>query len=245
MFLLLVVVGILAGFVDSIAGGGGLITVPVFTLLLGPGADAIGTNKIVGVVATAVALLVYMRLGHVRIRGHLLFFACVAVSSAAGAYLSAWVPPVVYKWFIVAVVPLLLVVVLKKDLWVKQAASGDHAHVNHQALWMAGCACGFYDGIAGPGGGTLMFLALFILARFPLLEAMGTAKVANLASASFSLVTYASTGHVLWSQGVSMAIGIGMGAAIGASVASKNAATWARVALGVVSSLLVLRLVFI
>jgi uncharacterized membrane protein YfcA len=244
MFGLLAAVGLLAGFVDSIAGGGGLITVPAFTLLLGPGPDAIGTNKIVGTVATSVAMFIYMRGGHVRLKGHWLFFLCVGASSALGAYMSAWVPPPIYKWLVVAIVPILLFVIIKKDLWIKEAAGGDHSHVNYKALWMAGCACGFYDGIAGPGGGTLMFLALFVLARFPLLGAMATAKVANLASASVSLVTYAYHGHVLWSQGVAMAIGIAMGSAVGASVASKNAAAWARIALGVVSSLLALRLIF-
>jgi uncharacterized protein len=245
MFLLLAFVGALAGFIDSIAGGGGLITVPVLSILLGPGAEAIGTNKIAASVGTLIAMLVYMRMGHVRIRGHLWFFAVVALSSGLGAWTSAWVPPVVYKWFIVAIVPLLLFVVMKKDLWIKRAASEDHSHVNKQALWMAGFACGFYDGIAGPGGGTLMFLSLFILARFPLIEAMATAKVANLASASFSLVTYAAAGHVLWDKGLSMAIGMAFGAFAGASLATKNAAAWARVALAVVSSLLVLRFIFI
>ena len=245
MFALLVLVGLLAGFIDSIAGGGGLITVPVFSLLLGPGAEAIGTNKVGALVGTVVATLVYSRQGHVRIRGHLLFFLVVALSSALGAYASAWVPREVYKWFIVAIVPLLLIVVLRKDLWIKRAAGQDHSHIHYKALWLAGFACGFYDGIAGPGGGTLMFLSLFVLARFPLIEAMATAKVANLASAGLSLATYSWGGHVQWSQGFSMALGMSFGAFAGASLATRNASPWARAALIVVSSLLVLRLIFI
>ena len=90
-----------------------------------------------------------------------------------------------------------------------------------------------------------MFLALFILARFPLIEAMATAKVANLASAALSLATYASGGHVHWSQGFSVAVGMSFGAFAGASLATKNASGWARVALVIVSSLLFLRLIFI
>ena len=242
MTVALFLAGLLAGVVDSIAGGGGLITVPIFTLLLGPGSLAIGTNKIVAVVATGVALLVYLRLGHVRLKGKLGFFLCVGLSSALGAFASTLVPPQVYRWFIVAIVPLILFVILRKDLWVKEAATEDHSRVDRGALWLAGIACGFYDGIAGPGGGTLMFLSLFILAKFPLLRAMATAKVANLASASVSLASFAYTGNVLWNKGVVMAAGIGVGAFLGATLASRNAAKWARVALAVVSILLMVRL---
>ena len=90
-----------------------------------------------------------------------------------------------------------------------------------------------------------MFLSLCVLARFPLIEAMATAKVANLASAALSLTTYAWSGHVHWSQGFSMALGMSFGAFAGASLATRNASGWARGALAVVSLLLVLRLIFI
>jgi uncharacterized membrane protein YfcA len=84
-------------------------------------------------------MFIYMRGGHVRIKGHILFFVCVGASSALGAYMSAWVPPLVYKWLIVAIVPVLLFVILKKDLWIKEASGGDLTHINYKALWLAGC----------------------------------------------------------------------------------------------------------
>jgi uncharacterized membrane protein YfcA len=112
-------------------------------------------------------------------------------------------------------------------------------------FWISGFACGFYDGIAGPGGGTLMFLALLLIAKLPLLQAMATAKVANLASASVALGSFTLSGHVHWDKGVWMALGIGAGAAVGASMAQKRAATYARGALLIVVTLLIMRLAIV
>jgi len=240
---LLIAAGVLAGFVDSIAGGGGLITVPVFTLILGPGAEAIGTNKVVAVVATAVALFIYRRGGHVTLRGNWIFAGVVGGGAICGAWSSRFVPPEAYKWLIILVAPFILWIVFRKELWIKRAIKDEHPAPNPRLLLLAGVLCGFYDGIAGPGGGTLMFLSLFVLARLPLLTSMATAKIANVASSSLSLLTYALTGHVVWNTGAVMAVGVAVGAAFGARMAIRNAAVIARFALLVVSSLLILRLI--
>lgn len=244
--LFLVFAGLIAGFIDSIAGGGGLITVPIFSIILGPGSTAIGTNKIVGTLASAAALFVYFRGGHVSFKGNRRFALIVAAGAGIGAILSPLVPPPVYKWLIVGVVPIILWIVWKKDLWVRhQIEQGsERPATNMTAFLGAGLACGLYDGLAGPGGGTLMFLSLMLVARLPLLPAMATAKVANLASASVSLATYAATGHVVWIKGISMGIGIVVGAMIGASFAPKRAGEMARAALIVVAIALAIRLVF-
>jgi uncharacterized membrane protein YfcA len=104
--------------------------------------------------------------------------------------------------------------------------------------------CGFYDGIAGPGGGTLMFLSLLIFARVPLLPAMATAKIANLASASVALSSFSITGNVVWKMGLITAVGMAIGATTGARLATRRAAPVARVALAIVATGLVLKLIF-
>lgn len=243
-FFMFIVVGLLAGFIDSIAGGGGLITVPLWSVVLGPGSLAIGTNKIVATIGSLISLLVYMRSGHVAFRRHSIFAAIVGLSSALGATLSPLVPSAAYRWFLIAICPLLLWVVYKKDIWIKHDIESTAPHTALESrLWISGFTCGLYDGFIGPGGGTLMFLALLLVARTPLLTAIATSKLANLASASLSLATYASSGHVLWKQGFTMAIGVAIGAFTGASMATKRAAPLARAALLVVASLLFLRLV--
>jgi hypothetical protein len=254
-WLLLPAAGLLAGFIDSIAGGGGLITVPLLSVLIGPGAYAIGTNKIAAVAASLTALLVYLRGGHVEIRGNILFALMVGFGSMIGALLAPQIPGEAYRWILVIIAPMILWVVYRKDLWVEHelkehpsqvlpepsATSRPPARVEWVFL-ACGFGCGLYDGIAGPGGGTLMFLSLLLIARTPLLTAMATAKLANLSSATISLVTYASTGHVLWQKGTPLAIGISGGALVGAHLATRRAGPVARAALLVVATALVIRL---
>ncbi len=200
--LFLVILGLVAGFIDSIAGGGGLITIPVFSILLEPGATAIGTNKIVGLISTGVALFVYRRGGHVQLRGNWKFALCVGVGALFGAFCARFVPPEAYRWLIAAMAPIVLWIVFSREMWIKNSIRNeDFNRPNLKLLWAAGLACGFYDGIAGPGGGTLMFLSLFVLARMPLLTSMATAKIANVTSAGVALVSFALAGHVVWADG--------------------------------------------
>ncbi len=258
--LLLVIVGFVAGIIDSVAGGGGLITVPTLSIAIGPGALAIGTNKVAAVCSSLFALLVYLRGGHVEIKGHRRFALLTGVGALLGAMLSPHIPPPAYRWILLTVCPVILWVVYRKDLWAKAkvqqivedpngaepSSDGTMPKASHARclLWAAGFACGFYDGIAGPGGGTLMFLSLFLVAKVPLLTAMATAKIANLSSASVSLASFAVTGHVLWTKGLWVALGISTGALIGANFATRNAAPVARAMLLVLASLLLIRLLF-
>lgn len=239
---LLVVAGIITGFVDSIAGGGGLISVPVFTLALEPGVIAIGTNKVVGFVSTAVALYVYRSRGHVKLRGNLTYAATVGVGAILGALCAGYVSADFYKWLIAAIAPVVIFVIFRKEIWVRQSLREDHSHPHRFILYSAGVACGFFDGIAGPGAGTLMFLSLFTLARLPLLTSMATAKIGNLTSASVALFIFSLKGHVMWRPGLFMALGVLFGATAGATLATKNAAPFARIALALVSTLLIVRM---
>jgi len=243
--------GSVAGFIDSIAGGGGLVTVPILMILLGPdsGTTAVGTNKLVAIVAAGAALLVYMRGGHVTIKGNRRFAICAVIGAFCGAFASPHVPPAAYKWIIVAVAPFILWLVFQRDWWVKKSLEHPEPISKNAKtiIWIAGFVIGFYDGIAGPGGGTMMFLVLLVLARLPLLQAMGTMKVANLSTASIALGVYAYTGHVAWTKGLIMAVGIGGGAVIGASLAASQgrAAIYARGALVAVVTILIIRLALI
>jgi uncharacterized protein len=245
---LLLLAGLLAGFIDSIAGGGGLVTVPIFSILLGPGATAIGTNKIVAVVASGAALLIYLRGGHVSLKGNRRFAGFAAVGALAGSLVSPLVPAIAYKWIIVSIAPLVLWMIFNKDWWVKKSLEAhDPVTASKTALWLSGFAIGVYDGLAGPGGGTMMFLSLLVFAKLPLLQAMATTKVANLSTAAVALGSFAWSGHVVWTTGLTMGLGIGVGAMLGAHLASRQerAAMYARTALLVVVTLLLVRLIVI
>ena len=86
---------------------------------------------------------------------------------------------------------------------------------------LASFGAGFYDGVAGPGGGTMMFLSLFLIGGMPAAIAMGTGKLANLGSALTSLGTYGAQGEVAWLLGTLVAVPIALGAWTGAKFATR------------------------
>lgn len=224
----------LAGFLDSIVGGGGLITIPTLSLFMGVGVHAIATNKILGTVAALVALVVYARKGHLNFKLALRFLPGVLIGTVLGSLTGPHLPAFTYKYILFFVSPLLLVVILKRERLIFELKK------NHQnsaeliegiaqvpvakkaRLLTLGFVCGFYDGVFGPGGGTFMFLSLAIIGGLPMLQSLAASKVANTASAGTSLVTYHFQKLVSWELGLIAAIFIGAGAYLGARAASQN-----------------------
>jgi uncharacterized membrane protein YfcA len=248
MKFILVIGGLIGGFVDSIAGGGGLISLPLQSIAVGPGALAIGTNKIAGSVAAFVALLVYMRGGHVQWRRSFVFTILVGAGSYFGTRVSVSIPPALFRYLLLATCPAILWVVWRKDLWVaRQIEEVKGIDLNFIQKYeipflFSGLACGFYDGAWGPGAGTFMFLSLLFIARMPLLASLATAKLANFSSGIVALVSYASRGYVEWLPGSLLAFGMIFGAMTGAHVASRGAVKAVRLVLVIVVVLLLIKL---
>jgi uncharacterized membrane protein YfcA len=198
--------GILAGFIDSIAGGGGLITLPLLALTLGPGIDAIATNKINGTVGALMALIVYARRGHLDWRSGALFTTMIVCGSFLGSLGAPFFSPDIFRFLILAICPVLLVVIWQKDRWLQ--TQPENAEVKAWLVAFVGLGCGLYDGAFGPGGGTFMLLSLTLVAKLPLLVALAASKLANTASASVGLVSYGLRGYIHWWYGASMATGL-------------------------------------
>jgi uncharacterized membrane protein YfcA len=245
--LFLIAAGFVAAFIDAIAGGGGLITLPATAWVVGPGAHAIGTNKIAGTVAALVALWVYASRGHFQKSSAFGFAVWVALGSFLGSRVAPSVPSTWFPFFLAATCPVIIWIVWKKDLWVarervhsapKKIGGAD------PAIILSGLACGFYDGVWGPGGGTFMFLSLFFFAKLPLLSAIAASKLANTASAGASLVSYAAQGFVHPLEGFVITTGVVGGSFLGARHATKEAARIVRPTLVVVSILLLAKLFF-
>jgi uncharacterized membrane protein YfcA len=246
MMIVMISGGFLAGFIDSIVGGGGLITVPLFLLALGPNASAIGTNKVAAVAAQLAAFAVYFQNRQVdRFRGPSIFLI-TAVGAIFGALLAPKLPAEFFQWFLIFVTPAVVALVLTKSIW---SRSPDRPPKPRLAL-LGSFGAGFYDGVAGPGGGTMMFLSLFLIGGMPAAIAMGTGKFANLGSAMTSLVTYGAQGEVRWVLGTLVAAPIALGAWTGAKFATRlrdgesleaRARNISRAALVVVSGLVLVR----
>ena len=245
MHFFLFLAGLVTGLIDSIAGGGGLISLPSLGLALGLGPHAIGTNKIVGTVAALVAWIVYARRGHFQFGRSLLFSVAIGTGAWFGSRCSPLVPQSWFKIFLMVSCPLLLWVVWRKDLWVEKV------EVTKRAAWVAplfvvlsGLVVGFYDGIWGPGGGTFMFLSLLFFVKMPLLPALAASKFANTVSAATSLASYWQQGYVHPTEGLIMAASVTIGAYVGATLASQRASRLVRPVLALVAVLLAIKLAF-
>ena len=219
--LLLIFAGLIAGTIDSIAGGGGLITLPLLSQVLEPGAHAIGTNKIVGMSGALIAFLVYLKKQPFNFKKGFVFISAVGVGALMGSICSPLLPKIYFRYLLIGACPLVLWLLWNKQIFIQEVKDHLPRPVSH--LIIAGVAVGFYDGFFGPGGGTFMLLGLLWGVRLPLLEALLLSKLANTVSAGVSLVSYGIQGYVHPRYGVVMAIGMLFGGFMGAKLASNRA----------------------
>lgn len=240
--LILTMMGFLTGLIDSVVGGGGLISLPTLSIAIAPGAPAIGTNKIVGVTGAFIALIVYAKNGHLKWREGVVFCCFCAIGSFLGSSLAPYVSKDFFRYLMILMCPVILSIVWNKEKFFKQRDDFVRPHFALFFLW--GVLSGFYDGFFGPGGGTFMFLSLFMGTGFPLIASIAISKLANTFSAGTALATYAYNGYVHWFEGAMMAIGMSIGSYIGASYATKAAEKIVRPMLMFIVVLLMIKLVW-
>lgn len=215
---LLFVAAVAAGFVDAIAGGGGLITVPV---LLAAGVSpiaAIATNKIQGSFGTAAATWTFWRKG--RIDFALLKWPLVF--TVLGAALGAVTVTFVDTTWLMVLLPVMLAAIALYFLFGPKASDEDvHARLTPLAFGAVAGGIGFYDGFFGPGTGSFFALALVTLMGMGLTRATAHTKALNFASNFVSVVVFAIGGHVLWLVGLTMAVGQVLGGWLGSHAAMR------------------------
>jgi len=235
-------VGLVAGFIDAIAGGGGLITLPFLTLNLIDPAHAVGTNKIVGTLGAFTAFLIYQRNNKVNLKDGMWFCLIIALGSWSGSKITPFIPPEYFAWGLLFMSPVILWIIFKKDLLIKERI---RAPKNLSfAAFTSAFLVGAYDGAFGPGGGTFMLLALLLVAKLPLLHALTLSKLANTFSAGTALVSFSMGGYVHWKLGLTTGAAMVVGAFFGSQAASKHTSKIVRPILVVVVILLVASLIY-
>ena len=210
---LIVSTGFVAGFVDSIAGGGGLITLPVLLAVGLPPHLAIGTNKVQSVMGSGAAAWRYSRNGLVPWRRIWSGVALSLLCSAVGAWAVSRVSPRFLEYVLPGVFAVLwLYVALKRDL-------GDRPRRGRVAAGafypVAGATLGFYDGFLGPGTGAFWTVAQTSLVGMDLKQATAATKPSNFASNLGALAFFLSTGTIVLPVGLAMAAGQIIGATVG------------------------------
>ncbi|HST93753.1 MAG TPA: TSUP family transporter [Microvirga sp.] len=240
MIAVLTAVSFLAGFVDAIAGGGGLLTVPALLLAGLDPAQAIATNKVQGSVAAASATYTFGRKGLIAWRSAWIFTLIAFTSGIAGALCVRFLPRAVLE----VLIPVLLIVIAAYFALSPRIKDADaHARLSALAFGLtAPVAVGFYDGIFGPGAGSFYMLAFVTLLGYGVVRATAHTKLLNLASNVGSLLLYAATGAVVWPVGIAMAGASLLGAQIGSRLALRLGSRIIRPLLVVVSGLMALRL---
>jgi uncharacterized protein len=234
---------VLAGFVDAIVGGGGLVMVPALFAAF-PAvrpATLFGINKSASVWGTGMAALQYKR--RVRIRWHAL--APAAAAGFGGALAGAWAVTVVAPDALRKLLPVVLAAVLlytlrRKELGQHHAPALSGVSEGATAAGL-GLVVGFYDGFFGPGTGSF-FIFLFVrVLGYDFLHASACAKLVNTATNLAALAFFAAKGQVWWHYGLALAAANVAGSVIGTRVALRHGAGFVRVVFIVVVTALLLK----
>lgn len=200
-FLIICPLVFLGGFVDAVAGGGGLISLPAYMIAGVPVHMAIGTNKLSSGMGTALTTFRYARNGYIDWKrgGWCLIWALLG--SNTGAHLTLLVPENIFKIVMLFILPMTVFYVLRT----KVLDSGKEAFSPRRTTVIAcgaAFAIGMYDGFYGPGTGTFLILLLTGAAHMKLSEANGITKVINLTTNLTSLCVFILNGKVIFSLGL-------------------------------------------
>ncbi len=219
---LIVVAGVFAaGFLDGIAGGGGLISVPCYFLAGLPAHLALGTNKLSSCIGTTVSAGRFIRGGYVDWRLGIPAVILGMAGAALGTRLQLMADERVLKLLLLAVLPLVAVVVLRQRSLPEQRreiAPGKQMAV----VLAAALVIGTYDGFYGPGTGTFLLLAFCGLGKLDLRTAAGNVKLVNLASNFSALLTSFLSGKVFLALGLIAAVASIAGHWLGSGLAIKD-----------------------
>ncbi len=220
--LLLFIAAFIAGFIDSIAGGGGLITIPAMLIAGIPPLETLGTNKLQSMFGAGSATLAYARKGHVDLKKQLPMAVMAVIGGAIGALIATVVPGDVLR----VLMPFLLVAIALYFA-LKPNISDEDRH-QRMTPFVFGITLvpliGLYDGVFGPGTGSFYMLAFVSLAGFGMLKATAHTKLLNLGSNVGAFLVFVASGVVLWKVGLLMGVGQFLGAQTGSRFAMNKGA---------------------
>ena len=218
LYVIVCVFVFLAGFVDAIAGGGGLISLPAYMFTGIPAHNAIATNKLSSSIGTAVSTFTLIKnkcvdLGVVP--------ACVVgalTGSVLGANIALKISDSVLKAVLIVVLPVVAFFVLKDKELTSVIPEGFTRRKQYIIIALSSFIIGIYDGFYGPGTGTFLLLAFTKLGKMDTKKASGTVKVVNLSSNISALVTFILAGKILWGVGLAASVFSIMGHFAGAKM---------------------------
>ena len=228
-----------AGFIDAIAGGGGLITLPAYLIIGLPSHNAIATNKLSSAMGTFVSTGEFIYKGFVNWKTGVFCIIVTMLGAAIGSNLALLISDKIFSILMVVLLPLVAIYVLKNKTFESNKTPFSPLKTFVLCL-LSSFVVGMYDGFYGPGTGTFMLILLTGLARISLHEAAGTTKIVNLTSNVTALVVFILNGKVIWGLGLVAGVFSIAGHYLGARAFVKNGTKIARpVIIGVLIALFV------
>jgi len=233
-----------SGFIDSIAGGGGLISLPAYNVAGLAPHFALGTNKFSSCIGTFFSTMRFVRNKSYDLTSAIPSVIFALIGSAIGTKIAIYLDAIVLQYVLIAGVPVIAVIVFKRknlsNITPKQYSKTKIIVLSS----IIGFVIGGYDGFFGPGTGTFLILAYTSVLGFDLLTSMGNAKLVNLTSNLASLVVFLIEGKILFAVGIPAALCAIAGHHIGSGLAIKNGQKIVRPILILVLTLLMIKLLW-
>lgn len=240
-YAILTIVAFIAGFIDAIAGGGGLLTIPAMLSAGLPPIAALATNKLQSSFSSGTATYSFSRKGMIDWRSYWPQVLVILILSALGA----WTVQSIKTDVLSLIVPVLLIAVAAYVLLSPRMSDEDaHQRLGVKGYLPVGGAIGFYDGFFGPGTGSFFATSLVSLRGFGLTRATAHTKAFNFASNIGSLAVFLVAGQAIIALGLCMAIGAAAGAFSGSHTAMRFGAKVIRPVLVVISLALTAKLLW-
>nr|WP_210737106.1 TSUP family transporter [Cellulomonas hominis] len=240
---MLVLAGFVAGWVDAVVGGGGLVQLPA--LLLVPGispVQALATNKLAGILGTSVSAATYYR----RVQPGMATAGPMAlaalVGAGGGAALASSLPEEVFVPVILVALVAVAVYTVARPQVGRATALRWRGRTHLLVALGLGAGIGFYDGLLGPGTGSFLVIALVGVLGYAFLEASAQAKIVNAATNLGALIVFTAQGAPLWRLGLVVGAANVLGSYLGARTAVARGSGFVRVVFLVVVSVLIVRL---
>ncbi|NLS11319.1 TSUP family transporter [Vibrio sp. SM6] len=243
--IILALIAFVAGFIDAVAGGGGMLTVPTLLSIGLPPHMALGTNKVAATFASSTAAWAYYRKRLFRPR----YWGRAFAATFIGAVLGALVVDRISTQWLEKVLPLIILaaalytILHKTPVNEKETLPTQCKTLRYKQM-LQGLSLGFYDGLAGPGTGAFWTVSSMALYRLNILLASGLAKAMNFTSNFTALGMFAVLGHINWLIGLTMGVCLMAGAWVGAHSAIRFGAAFIRPVFVTVVSLLAIKLAY-
>jgi len=242
--LFLALFGFVAAFIDSTAGGGGLISLPALLGLGIPPYLALGTNKLAGTISSATSSITFIRSGKFDKKLMLILFPV----SLAGAYLGAktvlFIPQELLKILVIVMMALIFVYTLLNKRFGQESSFKGLTRFSLGLGIPLTFLIGFYDGFFGPGTGSFFVFLMVLLFGYDFVIAAGNGRILNFASNIAALFVFIAEGKVILLTGLVMGVAMLLGASIGAKMAIKTGVRYVRPLFLVVSLALMGKMIF-